>query len=295
MNLQKPAAVVGLLVLLWLGLRWFERANLYIPSREFDFTPDVYGMPFEDVRIVTTDGVRLHGWYSDAAAPDTRVLAAEDPPLPKVTPLKPGPQGPWVLVVFHGNAGNIGSRIQKLRIFRGMGLSALLFDYRGYGRSEGRPTEDGTYLDGAAAVEFLEKMKGVPRERMIYYGESLGCAVALQTALDKPPKALVLDSGFTSTVEMGKLLFPFLPVSLIARFRYDNIAKIPGLKAPLLVMHSPQDDIVPFSMGRRIFEAAPAALHKRFVETSGDHNEGFLDTPDYGRSIRDFIASLPGP
>ncbi|MFA5139001.1 MAG: alpha/beta hydrolase [Elusimicrobiota bacterium] len=293
MNIQKPAAFVGVVVLLWLGLRWFERANLYAPSKEFDFTPAVYGMPFEDVQLVSADGVRLHGWYSDAAVPNTRVLAVEDPPLPKVAPLKPGPQGPWVLVVFHGNAGNIGSRIQKLRIFRGMGLSVLLFDYRGYGKSEGRPTEKGTYLDGAAAVGFLEDAKGVPRERMVYYGESLGCAVALQTALDKPPKALILDSGFTSTVEMGKLLFPFLPVGLIARFRYDNIGKIPGLKVPLLVMHSPQDDIVPFAMGRKNFEAATGP--KRFAQTQGDHNEGFLDTPDYGQSIRDFIASLPKP
>jgi len=258
----KLAVAAAAVAFLFLGLRWFEKANLYIPSRGYEATPKDAGIPYEEVVFESGDGTRLAGWLSAA-------------------------DGPLTLVVFHGNAGNISHRLDKLRLFRGLGLSVLLFDYRGYGRSEGSPTESGTYLDGLAAVDFLSR-RGVPPERVAYYGESLGCAVALETALRRPPAALILDSGFTSTVDMGKAIFPFLPVKLMVRYKYDNIAKIPRLKAPLLVLHSPEDDIVPFSMGRRLFEAAPEP--KRFFETRGDHNEGFLQTPGYAESMKKFLA-----
>ncbi|MEE8425230.1 MAG: alpha/beta hydrolase, partial [Elusimicrobiota bacterium] len=242
-------------LLLWAGLRWFERLNLYIPSGETVEHPGTYGIPFEDVELTTSDGVRLHAWFSDASKADTKPNALNEPPLPPTKRLETKGSPP-VLVVFHGNGGNISHRVQKLRIFRGMGLSVFMFDYRGYGKSEGRPSEQGTYLDGLAAVDWLKKEKGLAPRELLYYGESLGCAVALETALERPPKALILDSAFTSTVAMGQIVFPFLPVSWMVRYRYDNEAKIGRLKSPLLIMHSPQDDIVPYRMGEKLFAEA---------------------------------------
>lgn len=261
----KAACWAAGLLLAWLGLRWFERASLFIPSRQLAGTPADSGFPYEELRLTAADGTRLHAW------------------------LVPGPEGGRTVVFFHGNAGNISHRMEKLRLLRGLGLSVLLFDYRGYGQSEGRPGERGTYADGLAAVEHLLAGRKLPAGRLVYYGESLGCAVALETALARPPGALILESPFTSTAEMGRRLLPFLPARLLVRHRYDNLAKIGALKAPLLILHSPDDEIVPYAMGRALFAAAPEP--KAFAELRGDHNGGFLDTPDYARALREFLAA----
>ncbi|MFH2202098.1 MAG: alpha/beta hydrolase [Elusimicrobiota bacterium] len=279
--------IIGL-VLLWTALRWFERANLYFPSAEHYAHPGAYAFPYEEVWLTSADGVRLHAWFIDAEKENTSRYALNDPPLPPVEPLKSASAAPPVIVFFHGNGGNISHRLQKLRILRGMGLSVLLFDYRGYGKSAGRPSELGTYLDGLAAVEYLTRDRGIPLARLAYHGESLGCAIALETALKRPPRALILDSAFTSTADMARIIFPFLPVDLLIRYRYDNLGKIADLKAPVLFLHSEEDDIVPYAMGRRLFAAAPEA--KSFVAMRGDHNEGFLDTPYYGKEIRQFLS-----
>jgi len=278
------------LVLLWAGLRWFERRSLYMPIYDHYAHPGTYGMPYEDVPFTTSDGVELHGWYIDGSLPDTLAPVINDPPLPSTDSLHSGKHGPPVVLFFHGNAGNISHRIQKLRIFRGMRASVFIFDYRGYGKSRGKPSERGTYLDGLAAVDYLERVKKIPRENIVYFGHSLGCAVAVETALRKPPGGLILSSPFTSTAAMGKIVFPFLPVDWLVTYRYDNLRKIGGLAAPLLVMHSEADDIIPYSMGEELFAAAPEP--KTFVKTLGDHNEGFLETPYYGEKMREFIARL---
>lgn len=284
----KPLAVaLTLALLLWAGVRWFERINLYHPSREHALHPGTYGFLYEDVELRAADGTRLHAWYVDASLP-ARPGALNEPALPALEPLPAGRRP--VVVFFHGNAGNISHRMQKLRLFRSMGASVLLFDYRGFGRSRGRPSEAGTYLDGEAAALHMREARGVPPGRLVYYGESLGCAVALETALKLPPGALILDSPFTSVVEMGRILFPFLPVAWMVRYRYDNLGKIPHLKVPLLVLHSEEDDIIPFDMGRRLYEAAPAP--KRMVILQGDHNDGFLESAAWGPAIRDFLKAV---
>lgn len=285
---NKLAYWIVALVLLWGGLRWFERLNLYIPSREHYAHPGTYGMPYEDVTFTASDGTRLHGWYIDAAVSDTRAHVINDPPLPRTAALRSGKSGPPVVVFFHGNAGNISHRIQQLRIFRGMAASIFIFDYRGYGKSTGWPSENGTYLDGVAAVEYLEKVRNISWENIFYFGHSLGSAVALETALRRPPRGLILSSPFTSTADMGKIVFPFLPVEWLVSYRYANLKKIGGLSAPLLLMHSKADDIVPYWMGEKVFGAAHEP--KTFVETLGDHNEGFLETPYYGSKMREFIS-----
>ncbi|MBI5623961.1 MAG: alpha/beta hydrolase [Elusimicrobia bacterium] len=268
--LQHAAWGLAAAAALWLGLRWFERANLYFPSRDLAGGPADIGLASSEMLTRTEDGETIHGWFVDA-----------------------GPESP-VLLVSHGNGGDISDRLDKLRIFRDAGASVLLYDYRGYGRSTGRPSEQGTYRDAEAAHGWLTREKGVDPGRLVLYGESLGGAVALETALRLPCAGLILDSAFTSTAAMGERLFPFLPVGLIVRFRYDNLSKIGRVRVPVLVLHSPEDDIVPFSMGKALFEAAPEP--KTFVALKGSHNDGFLQTgPAYGEAIGGFLRSLGRP
>lgn len=247
----------------WVGLRAFENLNLYIPERQHYAHPGTYGLAYEDVWLKAADGGTAHAWFIPRGAADP------------------------VAVIFHGNGGNVSNRLDKARALRDMGYSVLIFDYRGYGKSPGRPSERGLYADGEAAAE--EAVKRAGKGRVVYYGESLGCAVALETALRRPPAALVLDSPFTSTVAMGKLVFPRLPVDWMVRQRYDNLAKVGRLKAPLLVLHSPDDEIIPSAMGQLLWAAAPEP--KRFVETSGDHNSGYTTTPHWAPSIATFLKT----
>ena len=186
----------------------------------------------------------------------------------------------------------ISVRLDKLLIFRGgrvrhaLRLPRLRPEHR-------QPGEEGTYRDADAVYKWLAARDVAPG-RIVFYGESLGGAVAMESSLRHACGGLVLDSAFTSTVEMGKRLFPMLPVSWFVRFRYDNRSKIPRVRVPVLVMHSIQDDIVPFDMGRALFDAAPEP--KTFFEMKGGHNDGFLETgPAYGEAIRSFLASLGRP
>jgi len=253
--------------LFWLGLRWFEKANLYFPSRSVAGDPGLLGLAFADLRLTAADGISVHGWF---------------------VPLRP--ESPVVLFC-HGNGGNISHRFDKLLILRRAGAAVLLFDYRGYGRSSGSPSEEGTYLDAETAYRWLTEEKKVPPGRIIVHGESLGGAVALELALRRRVAGLILESTFTSVVDMGRHVFPFLPIKHMVRFRYDSLAKIQRVSAPVLVMHSPHDDIVPYAMGRRLYEAAPQP--KTFCEMTGGHNEGFLDTGRaYEAALAQFLRSF---
>lgn len=255
------------LLLLWLGLRWFERINLYIPSKTLFAHPGTYGWRYDDLRLPAADGPILHGWFIE-----------RDPKDP-------------VILVCHGNAGNVSHRLEKAKKFREAGASVLLFDYRGYGQSSGSPNERGTYEDAETFYRYLVKTKSIPSERIVIYGESLGGGVAVETAVRHKSAGLILDSTFTSVVDMGKEIFPWLPVSQMVRYRYENLSKIPAIDCPLLVMHSPQDDIVPYRMGRKLFEAALEP--KTFFDMKGDHNEGYMDTgAAYGAAIKSFLGKL---
>jgi fermentation-respiration switch protein FrsA (DUF1100 family) len=251
---------------LWMGLRWFERANLYFPSKEPSGAhPGSYGLKFEEATLPASDGPLIRAWYVENR-PDSPVL-----------------------LFCHGNAGNITHRLDKLLIFRRAGASVLLYDYRGYGASTGSPSEQGTYRDAEAAYRWLVEEKGVAPGRIVLYGESLGAAVAVEISLRHKAAGLILDSAFTSTADMGRLLLPFLPIGPLIRNRYESLAKIPKVPCPVLVMHNPQDDIVHFEMGHRLYADAPEP--KTFFEMKGGHNEGFLDTGEpYEEAVRAFLA-----
>lgn len=261
--------LIVLMAMAWIGLSSMERRTLYYPDRQVFATPAAYGLAFENVNLKTSDGAEIKGWFVPADRSASTLT----------------------LLFCHGNAGNISHRLEKLQKFHHMGLNVLLFDYRGYGQSQGTPSEAGTYADAEAVYEYLTQIKGIPPGRIVLYGESLGCAVATEMARRHAAAALILESPFTSTVAMAKLIFPRLPVYRIVRYRYDNLTKIPGITMPLLIMHSPQDDIVPFEMGRQLYAAAPEP--KRFFELTGDHNEGYELTGDrYISAITQFLKSL---
>lgn len=230
----------------------FQSRLVYFPEigRDIAATPQAYGLDFESVNIATEDGETLHAWW--VPAKDAR----------------------GTILFFHGNAGNISHRIDYLLMFRRLGYATLIFDYRGYGKSTGSPSEEGTYRDAAAAWRWLTQTRGIGPGDIVFAGESLGGAVASWLAVRHAPPALVLLSTFTSAPDLGAQVYPFIPVRLISRFSYDNLANLRQIKAPVLVAHSRDDDIVPFGHGKRIFEAASEP--KQFLEMRGGHNDGFV-------------------
>ncbi len=253
--------VVILLILLYWTLRAFERINLYIPSRILEAKPSDVGLQYTDLTLTAEDGVKLHGW------------------------LIPSENAPATLLFCHGNAGNISHRLESIQLFHELGLNVLIFDYRGYGRSNGRPSEQGTYLDARAAYERAKTTS----DRVVVFGRSLGGAVAVDLVSNvDDAAALIVESSFTSTVAVGKEIYPFLPVSWIVTAYYDSLSKIPRVRCPVLVIHSPDDDIIPYHHGRELFEAAPEP--KQFLEILGDHNGGFIESGTiYTEGIREFL------
>ena len=258
-----------LLLLLYMMLRWFEQTQVFHPSRTFDADPGVTGLAWEEARFCATDGVKLHGWFFPA-------------------PTNTAPLG-YTFLVCHGNGGNISHRLGVAKMLHQMGAAVLLFDYRGYGRSEGRPSEPGTYLDARAALAWLGR-KGLPSRTVIVLGESLGGGVAAETALREPVAGLVLQSTFTSIPDIGRELFPWLPVRLLATIRYDTHAKLPQLKIPVLILHSRHDQLIGYHHAVRNFESAREP--KTFAELAGDHNDAVWLEPAYAKSVTEFLAKL---
>lgn len=244
--------VVSVWILLSLLLYIFQPKFVYFPYPDLAATPADAGLKYEEVNLTTSDQLKINGWFM----PHDR---------PRAT-----------LLFLHGNGGNISHRLEKLLIFDQLGLAVFIIDYRGYGSSEGTPSEQGTYLDADAAWDYLTKDKGIPASRIIIYGESLGGAVAAWLATRHTAGALLLESAFTSVGDMGKHYYPYLPVKLLARIKYPTLERISNVHCPVLVIHSVTDDIVPYSHGRKIYAAAHEP--KSFLEINGDHNNGFLQS-----------------
>ena len=246
--------IYGLFIILALlvYVRIVERTLLFAPSRLLGRTPADLHLVFEDVYILTADGVRLNAWF---------IKADKDYPTAST------------VLYLHGNAGNIAGRLEKLAFFQKMGLNVFIVDYRGYGKSAGSPTEKGMYLDALAAYDYLTQQRGVPAASIVIYGASLGGAAAIDLAKQRSAAALILDSTFTSAVDMAKIILPVVP-SFFISLKLDSVNKIKTLTLPKLFIHSPSDETVPFALGRRLFEAAP--LPKEFLEIQGGHNDGYL-------------------
>jgi len=251
----------------WMFLQ--QPGMIFFPLRGLDATPADWGMPYEDVSLKSSDDVGLHGWYIPAARAERVVL------------------------FVHGNAGNISHRGESIAIFRRLGLDVFIFDYRGYGRSEGEPSEAGLYRDAAAAWRYLVETRGVSPGNIVIFGRSLGGAVAAQLAsrVQPQPGGLILESTLSSARDFAKVAFPLLSHVLVVRYHFDSVARLAQVHCPVLVLHSPTDEIMPYHLGEKLYQSAHEP--KRFVALRGDHNNGFLQSqPAYEQALADFLASL---
>src|SRR5205823_420075 len=270
---RRTTKIIRLLVLLavvYLVLRWFEHRQVYQPSRPMDANGSELGRPFEDVHFQTADGLRLNGWFFPADQDSSRQHV--------------------VYLLCHGNAGNISHRLEHVAALLEPGASVFIFDYRGYGRSEGRASEDGTYLDGQAAHQWV-RQRGFTATNIIVLGESLGGGIASELALREPSGGLILQSTYTSVTDLGVELFPWLPVRWMGIIKYDTHGKLPRIKVPVLVMHSRADGLIGFHHAEKNFAAANEP--KLLWEIVGRHND-FLETgrERYLDGLNKFLALL---
>jgi fermentation-respiration switch protein FrsA (DUF1100 family) len=237
---------------------------VFFPTHEHDGgTPALYGLAYEDVALTAADGVALHAWWVPAPAARRSVL------------------------FLHGNAGNISHRLDKLAVLAGLDASVLLLDYRGYGHSAGTPDEAGTYRDADAAYAWMRE-RGIAPETIVAYGESLGGPIATDLAARQSVGGLVLESAPSSILGVAQYHYPVLPVSWFLSVRYDALSRMPDVRAPVLIMHSPHDEIVPFAMAEALYAAAPG--RKRLVRLAGGHNDAFVVAAEaYQAALRNFL------
>ena len=247
-------------------LRWFEHNQVYQPNPVLSCTGAELGRTFEDVWFRASDGVELNGWF-----------------FPADTTLN---RDSWAVLYCHGNAGNISHRLGMCETLLSTGVAVFLFDYRGYGRSKGRPSEAGTYQDALAALGWLQGKGFAPRS-IVIFGESLGGGVGSEIALRTAPGGLILQNTFTSIVDLGAELFPFLPVRRLAKIRYDTVGKLPLIKVPVMIMHSHGDRLIGFHHGERNFAAANEP--KLFCELKGGHNDPSMDPKGFIGGIKRFL------
>lgn len=260
-------AAVSIYLLLGVMLFFMQERMVFFPhqpGRQLEATPRDVGLDYVDVNFETADGLTLHGWYIYAHNPRGTVL------------------------FLHGNAGNISHRLHSVAIFHALGLNTFIIDYRGYGQSEGKPGEEGTYLDADAAWQHLVTERGEDPARIVVFGRSLGGAIAAWLATKYKPAALIVESSFTSVAEMAAHLYPYMPVRFILRLRYPVIDFVTRIRCPVLIVHSRDDEIIPFAMGKALYKAAPGP--KAFLELAGDHNSGILLLPDrYRQKLAEFV------
>ncbi len=258
---------IGVYAALSLYVYYMQSSLIYFPNmpgRELVTTPENINLTYQDVTFVTDDNIKLHGWFI------------------------PNDNAKATLLFFHGNAGNISHRLQSIEIFHRLGLNVFIIDYRGYGQSEGKVSEKGTYRDADAAWNYLTDTQGINEKQIIIFGRSLGASIASWLASKHAPAALIIESGFTSVPAMGQRFYPFLPIRWLTHFKYNTKKYVKNISCPVLVAHSKNDDIIPFDEGRQIFAAADEP--KQFLEMRGGHNDGFMVSGStYVEGLRAFI------
>ncbi len=252
-----PLLLAGILGTgMFLGM---EKYVIYVPERAIDLTPQSEGLAYEDIWFPATDGVKLHGW------------------------LVPAPGARVTLVWFHGNAGNISHRVDNIKylhryLHRPQLPNIFIFDYRGYGKSAGSLSdlsEEATYHDADGALTYLAGRQDLAQTQLVYFGRSLGAAIAVEMARRHAPAGLILETPFTSIKDMARVVLPFLPVGSLLRTKYDSLSRMQAIRVPLLVLHGDRDDVVPYEQGRRLFEAANPP--KTFYTIRGArHNDTYI-------------------
>lgn len=256
-------ALVLVYALIVLRVYLVQSRRIYRPLRDHIDTPVAHGYAFEDISFESRDGVRLNGWFV------------------------PHPDAAYVLLFFHGNTRNISYCIHSISLYRELGFSIFLFDYRGYGRSEGSPSEQGLYLDAEAAWRWLVETRGIRPDRIVLHGRSLGAAVATRLASRQSPAALVIESTFTSLPEVAADLYPLLPARLLMRQRFPVREHLKQVRCPVLVAHGREDELIPYRHGQALFEAANEP--KSFMEIQGRHYDGHVAS---GRNYYEGLAAF---
>jgi fermentation-respiration switch protein FrsA (DUF1100 family) len=246
-------SIAAVLIILFLLIRFLEYKSLYFPLRTIETTPKDLELDYEDIVVTAKDGVQISGWFIPARKPRATLLFC------------------------HGNGGNISHRLEKINMFNFLNLNVLIFDYRGYGKSKGSPSEKGLYNDAEAMYVYLLNEKGFAPQEIIAYGESLGGAVAVDLASRHELGGIIIEEGFTSARDIGKTVLPFIPSSFY-KSEFDSLKKIKNIRSPKLIFHSPDDEIVPFKLGKRLYDEAPEP--KEFVQLQGGHNDAFLTSQE---------------
>jgi uncharacterized protein len=258
--------IVGAVIFICLYSQ-IENFFVFHPQKNHDMLPDQLGLVHKSVFFEASDGTKLHGWFF---------------PLPGKSP---------VILFCHGNAGNISHRLHNIGELLNMGFQVFIFDYRGFGKSKGSPSREGVFLDGLAAYDYLRNRLGIPSDRIILFGRSLGAAVATEIASKRKANRLILESAFTSTKAMARtmplfaLLSPFLPA------HYNNLKKIEHITIPKLIIHGNRDEIIPFTMGEQLFEVGPEPKVFYAIEGAGHNDTWDIGGKKYFETLKQFIES----
>jgi len=262
-----------ILLVLFLGFSFYffypkiENFFIFYPDPSLETVPTDWGLNYEDVSFEASDGTKLHGWFF---------------PLPDKEP---------TILFCHGNAGNISHRIENVKLLVDYGLQVFIYDYRGYGKSGGKPSEAGLYQDGLAAYDYLVERKKIPSSRIIPFGRSLGAAVAMEIATRRDVRSLIIESAFTSTKDMAKSMFLFQLLSPFLPPHYNNLRKIKGITVPKLIIHGETDGIVPFSMGQRLYQAACVPKYFFAINGAGHNDTYFIGGKRYFKIFSDFAKN----
>jgi len=251
------------LLLFVLYVRYLEETSIFFPEKDILRNPKQIGLEYDDIYFKARDGVKLHGWFVK----------------------KPGAKS--TVIFFHGNAGNISDRLEKIALLSKLGLNVFIIDYRGFGKSEGKPSESGIYLDAKAAFDHVAGRDDVSKEKIVIYGVSLGGAVAVDLAVRLDAGYLLVDSSFSSARDVAKRMYPFVPGFLL-RTKMDSANKVKNISIPKLFIHSRDDTTIPFYLGKRLYDAAKKP--KEFLEIRGGHNDGHVLAGDeYWNGIEAFL------
>lgn len=258
--------ILVLLVIVLLGVRLLEKRSIYFPMRKLRGNPSDMQLEYQEIYFNTADNKKIQAWFI------------------------PNKNAELTILFSNGNAGNISYRLEKISILHDLGVNIFIYDYRGYGRSQGSPSESGLYRDIRGAYDYLVNNLGVSSDKIVLYGESLGGAVAIDLASQKPVRALITEGTFASVKEMARKILPFIPTFIYAS-RFDNLTKIADIDCEKLIIHSKDDRIIPFSQGKSLFKAA--SQPKILLKLKGGHNTSFLDSAkEYRQGIKSFLESL---